>query len=186
VDLHRLQARVEALPTKSSADVAWFIDIDGVLNVLGSPDDWNDYKSLEVIAFAGLDWPIRWSPTLVRLMNMLHAKRQVSFRWLTTWEHDGPKIFAPAVGLDIGQWVAGANDTFTHNWWKLDVIVENLRDSEHLVIWTDDDIKRFRSAQRVVDFLHPDAALVVCPDRNKGLTPEEFNLILGAIEALVD
>ncbi len=184
VDVDALEARVEALPTTAAAVVAWFMDIDGVLNVIGKAPrgGWGRYDYAHVMAFDGLAWPICYSTTLVRLLNRLHEKRIVSFRWLTTWEHDAPTKFAPAVGLDLGNWIAGEDLGQSGTWWKLDIMVENLQDATSLVIWTDDDIKHFHHARRVVDFLHPEQALVICPDERKGLTPEDFDLILSAIE----
>jgi hypothetical protein len=187
IDIAALEARVNALPTTTRGGVAWFMDIDGVLNVIGRAPrgGWGRYDHTMVQAFEGLAWPICYSTTLVRLLNTLHQKGVVSFRWLTTWEHDAPTRFAPAIGLDIGQWIAGEDLGTSGTWWKLDIIVENLRDATDLVIWTDDDIKRFHHARRVVDFLHPEQALVICPDETKGLTPEDFDLILTAIEKAV-
>jgi hypothetical protein len=187
VDLEGLEARVNALPASSRAKAAWFMDVDGVLNVIGRPPrhGWGRYEHVVVQAFDGIAWPICYSTTLIRLLNVLHAKGVVSFRWLTTWEHDAPKKFAPAVGLDIGRWIAGEDLGTGGTWWKLDVIVENLADATELMIWTDDDIKRFHHARRVVDFLHPEQAVVICPDETRGLTPEDFDIILSAIEKAV-
>lgn len=183
MNLDDLEARVNALPTTATAVVDWFVDIDGVLNVLGDPKGgWDAYARANIAGIFDIPWPLCWSPRLVRMMNVLAAKKAVNFRWLTTWEHDAPARFAPAVGLEVGAWVAGEDLGDSPVWWKLDVIVEHLRDATDLMIWTDDDIADFLHARRVVDFLHPDQAVVICPDRSKGLTPSDFALILGAIE----
>lgn len=190
INLADLAARVNALPTPARAGVDWFIDIDGVLNVIGrhSPQGgWGHYeRTTATNEFSTQAWPICYSPTLMRLLSLLHHKGVVTFRWLTTWEHEAPTQFAPAVGLDLGCWIAGEDLGTSITWWKLDVIVDHLAEGGGgLTIWTDDDIKHSHHALRVVDFLHPEQALVVCPDQAKGLTPENFDLILSAIEKAV-
>lgn len=182
-----LENRVLALGPFARPRVTWLMDIDGVLNVIGSKPKagWPQYDHSAVVAFDGLGWPITFAPTLFTLLNELHQSNLVSFRWLTTWEHDAPTRFAPAVGLDLGPWVAGEDDGQSPTWWKLDVFADTLRDADHLVIWTDDDIKDSLHAQQVVDFLHPEQALVISPDEREGLTPQEFDRILTAIERTV-
>lgn len=183
-----LENRVAALPVlePNRGPAAWFLDFDGVLNIFAriTSGEWGEYAFTEVCAFEGLGWPICYAPRLIGLLNQLHAKNIVSFRWLTTWTHDAPTKFAPAIGLDVGRWIGGdhVTDEDGASWWKLDVIVEALDDHADLVIWTDDQIRDFRSARRIVDFLHPDQALVICPDKRKGLSPEQFDLILSALE----
>lgn len=186
VNVDALEARVNALnPSTARAAVAWFLDIDGVLNIIGRPPrgGWGRYEHTTITnAFSTQGWPICYSATLVRLLNQLHQKGIVSFRWLTTWEHEAPTRFAPAVGLNLGAWIAGEDHGNSQTWWKLDVFTESLSDATDLVIWTDDDIKNDRHARRVVDFLHPDQALVICPDERKGISPEDFDLILSTLE----
>lgn len=189
-----LQSRVAALPVLDAdqATAAWFLDIDGVLNVIGAPRvplaapsfGWGHYARTEVAAFEGLAWPVCFAPALIGMLNELHARNIVSFRWLTTWTHDAPKIFAPAIGLDVGRWIASDDfgDESQGRWWKLDVMVDVLKEAGDLVIWTDDEINEYHHARRIVDFLHPEQALVICPDKRKGLSPEQFDLILSALE----
>jgi hypothetical protein len=166
--------------------VTWFLDIDGVVNIIGPRPrgGWPRYANTVIPqGVNGLAWPVCYAPGLVELLNVLHQRKIVSFRWLTTWEYDGPKIFAPAVGLDLGSWVAAEDIGSSATWWKLDAIVDHLAgDDSGLFIWTDDDIKHFMQARQIVDMLDPQRALVICPDERKGLTPENFTAILTAIE----
>jgi hypothetical protein len=178
--------RIEAIPvpTGATAPVTWFLDIDGVVNVIGPPPKggWPKYERTGVSAFDGLMWPIVYSADMIALLNRLSARGVVSFRWLTTWEHDAPKRFAPAVGLRVGEWVAAEDTGNSNTWWKLEAIVEHRVDSTQLFIWTDDDIKHFHVARQIVDHVHPPEALILCPDERKGITPEDFDTILTAIE----
>lgn len=187
-DVDGLRRRIEALPSVG-APVTWFLDIDGVVNVIGNRPStgWPRYANTVIPqGINGLAWPICYSPALIDLLNLLHQRKIVSFRWLTTWEYDAPRIFAPAVGLDVGEWVAAEDHGTSMGWWKLDAIVDHLSESDgELFIWTDDDIRDDRVVSRrdqaVVD-MFPSNALVLCPNERKGLTPEHFETIVLAIE----
>ena len=156
------------------------------MNIIGRRPrgGWPRYANTHVQAFEGLGWPICWAPALVDLMNLMHELKVISFRWLTTWEHDGPRDFAPAIGLSIGDWVAAEDRGTSQTWWKLDAIVDHLGESDELFIWTDDDIGEYLQARQVVDMLSPERAVVVHVDGKRGLSPQDFNVILTAIEQL--
>lgn len=181
-----LQRRVEALPAVSKPVAVWLMDIDGVLNLMARPPrhGWPLYRHVVVVRDSqGIAWEICYAPLLMSLLTQLHAKNIVSFRWLTTWEYDGPLNFAPAVSLNIGQWVA-AVDRGELTWWKLDAFVATLGSPEELpIIWTDDEIATESEAQRILDMVHGDDALAFAPNERVGITPENFELILDYIEA---
>lgn len=177
-----LWRRVENLPIQDEPVVTWFMDIDGVLNIIGRrpKTGWKVYAKASVYASDGLAWPVCYAPALIQLLNELHRKRIVDFRWLTTWEHDAAVRFAPAVGLKIGDQVAGV-DRGQSQWWKWDVVSSYLP-HPRLVIWTDDDIQHFASARTAIHWIQPDEGIVICPEETKGLTPHHFNDILLGIE----
>lgn len=177
------ERRIRALDTGSRTPLTWFLDIDGVVNVIGGTPhpEWPRYDNTHVV-FDSLAMPICWAPDLVNLMNLMHKLQVISFRWLTTWEHEGPRAFAPAVGLNIGTWVAADSLNRGMTWWKLDAIVDHLAESDQMFIWTDDHISRHHHARQVIDMLTPGRAFTLCPDGREGITPQDFNLILTAIE----
>jgi hypothetical protein len=186
-DVEALKRRIIALPSQY-LPVPWFLDIDGVINVIGNRprDGWPRYANTMIAqGVNGLAWPVCYAPGLVELLNLLAQRQVVSFRWLTTWEHDGPKRFAPAVGLTLGRWVAAENLGTSPGWWKLDAIVEHVNDSDELFIWTDDDLNDSRvvgyGERHVIDML-PARVVTISPDPRRGLTPEQFEMILMAIE----
>jgi hypothetical protein len=181
-----LQRRVDALPAVSKPVAVWLMDIDGVLNLTARPPrhGWPAYRHVVVVRDShGIAWEICYAPLLMSLLTQLHTKNIVSFRWLTTWEYDGPLNFAPAVSLNIGQWVA-AVDRGELTWWKLDAFVQTLGSPEELpIIWTDDEIAKEAEAQRILDMVHGDDALAFAPNERVGITPENFELIVDYIEA---
>lgn len=176
--------QVMALPPLEKPAATWLLDIDGVVNVIGRPprEGWGRYDHTVVPAFDGLRWAVCYSPTFVSVLNALHEKGIVSFRWLTTWEYDAPRCFAPAVGLNIGAWVAAEDDGDTRRWWKLKAFEQTLSEVDHLVVWTDDDMYYYTESLQVVDFLDPNVAVTICPDSRRGLLPKEFTRILEALQ----
>ncbi len=188
VDVYTLEKRVVALPQQETPAAIWLLDLDGVINVIAKKprDGWGDYAYTAARAdTGGIAFKICYSPTFVRLLNLLHAKNVVSFGYLTTWEDAGHRQFAPAVGLDVGRWVAGFDYAAGTSWWKL-LAAKKLAGSTdatgELLIWTDDDIKHQVEPEEMPELLPRDRSIVICPDETKGLTPEEFESILRAIE----
>lgn len=185
-DVERLRRRVENLPALAAAKAVWLLDIDGVLNVIGTPPygQWDDYR-VSWAAFDGFGVELLYSPTLVKLLNQLYAKGIVHFRWTTTWTYDGPRNFAPAVGLHIGADVCpGADMDDLYNWWKFTEFQRTMAEGRP-VIWTDDDIETEPKAVKIASLLHPDEATIICPATLVGLTPSEVGLILDTLERLI-
>lgn len=62
------------------------LDVDGVLNAVGPPDDaWPEWRRGTARA-GGRAWPVRWSPGVVAAVRGWQDTADVS--WLTTWGHD--------------------------------------------------------------------------------------------------
>lgn len=186
-DVEAFRRRIVALPGVG-IPVTWFLDIDGVINIIGTRPrgGWPRYANTYIPqGVDGLAWPVCYAPALIDLLNLLAQRRIVSFRWLTTWEHDAPKVFAPAVGLTIGRWVAAEDDGSRPGWWKLNAIIDHVGEDSDMFIWTDDDMRDPRvvklAERQVIDML-PHRAMTICPDARRGLTPEQFDVILTAIE----
>lgn len=130
----------------------WFLDIDGVVNVLKwkttsnkKPAYLNLWETWEETTILG--YPILFSPELIKELNEL--SHHVQFKWLTTWKHDAPKHFAPQVGLNNFE-VAVADGSEYPNahlfqgeyWWKMNAVINSLNTEGAPVIWSDDDINR--------------------------------------------
>ncbi len=182
-----LVERVKTATAPAEA-VPWFMDIDGVLNVIGKPPTggWGHYERTAVMTSSGYAFTVCWAPVLVRILNELSERGFISVRWLTTWEHDAHTHFAPALGLKLGQWVAGEDQGFERSWWKLRVIREHIAETQEdpgLFIWSDDEITDDLQARQETDFLPPERALIIACDPVRGLTPTHLHAVLDAIEA---
>lgn len=177
-----LKARINRLSV-TDVPVPWFLDVDGVLNVIGPRpcafDDWLHFERGPVGNGEGLVWPFVWAPDLMDCINLLVERKLISIRWLTTWEYDAPKYVAPALGLKVGGWVAETDDIpFLVGWWKLRGIKNHMNDDPGPFIWTDDEIYQHFDARQFVDFLPPEQGLVLMPSDLRGLTPAHLDTII--------
>ncbi len=184
-----LKRRIQALSVTDVPVLPWFLDVDGVLNVIGprpaGPEDWPHYERGPVSSGDGLAFPFVWAPDLIDCMNLLAAGGHVSVRWLTTWEYDAPTCVAPVLGLRVGHWIAETDDMpYILTWWKLRAIRNHMFDDPGPFIWTEDEIKHHHEARQHVDMMPRDQALVIQPSPKKGLTPEHISLIVDFIERL--
>jgi hypothetical protein len=160
-----------------------YVDVDGVINAvqLGVPIWEPTGERYERVRVNGFE--ITYATAVVRWLNALAARPDVAMHWLTTWEHDAPKLLAPAIGIDGADWpVVGAEDRYSKElaggWWKLQALRDHLAaDSADLVLWLDDDIKFDTSARQWLD--HSPNVHWVSPDTFHGISPES----LAAVDA---
>lgn len=171
----------------------WFIDVDGVINVLpkaAQKDHEAFYKSWESTRV--LTYNILYSPELVDELNRL--SEFVEIIWLSTWNGHAATLLAPALGLHDFPFAMshGTNSSFdlssqdpAARWWKLNVILEHIKNDQRPFIWTDDDISpevrkaiRGRAAFEGID------NLVINPNSNIGLTKSETSMIDQFIQRL--
>lgn len=181
-----LMRRIEGMSV-THVPVTWFLDVDGVLNVIGKrpagPADWLRFERGPVMNSDGRAWPFTWSPDLMACINLLVERKIVVVRWLTTWEWDAPRYVAPALGLDVGQWVGGADDDpWASTWWKLRAVETFMDDELGPFIWTDDDINGDLKARQFVDFLPIERGLAIAPESSRGLTPAHMEQIITLLE----
>lgn len=188
VDADILQA-VEDCPVPESP-APWFLDVDGVLNAItktAPKDSWDSYQAIGVEA-GGRTWPILYSPGLVAVINRMVERSLVEVRWLTTWEAHAPARLAPAIGLQVGDVLAGERrpQKFSdYSWWKLPLLAAQMEThAGPLAIWTDDDLDMYApSAASYINHLE-DRLLAISPQIDVGLTPGDLLLILDRIAAV--
>lgn len=143
----------------------WYLDIDGVINMVRLPHDPPDfalesYREVRIKADMGLldggassDIPlmltIRYDQNLVDFISRVHAEGRVEICWLTTWQRRAMEVFAPQMGLpelrlprvDFQGLAEGQqNDLWWHKWASVRHHAEEDHHDERTVIWTDDDI----------------------------------------------
>lgn len=127
-----------------STDV--FLDVDGVINAVTwkrekeVPAGWPEHKQVKVNGFT-----ITYAPELINRLNALAARDDVTFHWLTTWEHDAPNILSEQIGLNGKDWPVLVDPRPSvkfsdYSWWKLYAAKKHALDSENRIVWIDDDL----------------------------------------------
>lgn len=133
----------------------WLLDVDGVVNMFPSldtppKDRWTDVVETTVSDGAN-NWPISYSPGLVAGIRSVVERGLAEVRWLTTWE-DAAHGLAEALGLPkavVAGYEAKAEVTPAGSgrprWWK-HWYAERLADEADRLVWTDDELQRYRDA----------------------------------------
>lgn len=187
-----LLARITTIPVPATP-IPWFLDVDGVLNACvgwkgKNPDAWPEYELVSADSAPGQSFPIRFAPGLVACLNLLVGGGWVEVRWLTTWESAAATHLAPAIGLDVGDRLAGEQcpvnfDAAGYVWWKAPLLTDQIEAGDFpLAIWTDDDLEMYPEVEVFLDD-HPEI-LAICPQTDVGLTPRDIELILDRIAAV--
>lgn len=151
-----------------------FLDVDGVLSPmsLGAPT-WGDWKIVEGSPFHLL---------LSRTMAARIAALGVDLAWLTTWQHDANRVVGALLGWPPHP-VLEPGDPPAERWWKLGSIEAWLADDLRPFVWVDDEL------EARAPLIDPWAAeltvphLLVSPDPDVGLTPDELATIGGFVAA---
>lgn len=171
-------------------------DVDGVFNAYppmqhrrNAPRfalDWGwecDPTEVDVIGF-----PITYSTALVERIHLLVERPTVHPFWLTTWCEHAPQDLCPKIGLNGQEWpVLGVRDRLSRlpGWWKFTAIRRHVEDTDHRVIWIDDDLAGERDAQEWVHKVNVEnegRLLGLAPETHNGLTLAHLDLIEHWIE----
>lgn len=83
-----------ALDVNSSKPLI-LLDVDGVISKILGGMAWKDEQEARVC-----DARVRYSPTVVELLNSFVRDGLAEIRWLTSWGKDAREQLAPAIGLD--------------------------------------------------------------------------------------
>lgn len=158
----------------------WFLDIDGVINSVGTPQeadgvDLSAYRSISVSTSSGTTWPITYSTIVVDFINEMSRKGLAEVRWLTTWEQDARLRFAPAVGLDeFPSYDDPQEEESPMSWWKGQIVADELFSIGRPFVWTDDDLD-----EETIELFSGEKVplLLIAPDSRPGLTPEQLESI---------
>jgi len=176
-----------------------YLDVDGVLNALPYDvehfDTWpsTSWRS-EIIN----GYVITWSTDLVYEINLLAAREDVTFKWLTTWCELAQQHIAPGLGLNGAHLWELTNNTRSDDshfgswrpaertWWKLAALqgdVETFGEPEKMV-WIDDDHGYYGSHYEswTASKVESGQLLVVQPRTNLGITPDDLERIKEFID----
>lgn len=159
-----------------------YIDVDGVINAASGKapkqnTGWSGEWKQERIA----GYPILWSTELVDRLNVLAARDDIKFVWLTTWRSEAPQRLAPAIGLNGEDWdYVDAPDEQLENfkhWWKL-AAIRRKRKMQHpeKTVWIDDDIPFESNARKYLEDEGP-SILAIAPNTNHGITKKHMEQI---------
>ena len=181
-----LLERIRRTP-RPAAPIPWFMDLDGVLNIIGRLPtvDWQWYERVAVMTDEDIAVPVVYAPMLMECLNEMAACELIEVHWLTTWEWRAPRQFAPSVGLQVGQRVIEDPTGISAFWWKLAAVLKRqVLPSDpgwSPFVWTDDQIGADDDAQELMR-LSREQAVVISPDEEHGLTPDHVGEILDAID----
>lgn len=179
-----------------------FLDIDGVINVLPKSEGnlnkrphlrvWGEWKTFVMDGYM-----ITYSPELITHLNRISQKADMV--WLTTWNEEASRDFAPAVGLNIFPFVApeGRDDAWysgalsfnwlpENRWWKLNAVLEHLHSEDVPFIWVDDYLRSHtKQLLKRKMKVSGKSGLMLIPFQNIGMTPEHINQIDEFIDGII-
>lgn len=160
----------------------WLLDVDGVLNAATSRPSylvWPDWTYVTART-QGIDWPIWYSPTVIRFIRHVQDSGSAEVRWLTTWENDANGQLAERLGLPSCS-VAGCasphacGDVSCGAWWKWCAArAVQAAEPGRPVVWTDDDLRYEQGAKR---WAEKHGVLAIAPETHTGLTPAHLSAI---------
>lgn len=180
------------------AEIDWFTDIDGVINIFPSNNDaknrgphlrqWKQWEQKEIDGY-----PITFSPNMVQQMNAVGESTNIHM--LTTWYETSVSFFNPGVGLNSKSYIprkVGLNFPLTANqsnpnkeaeWWKLNAVKEHIEAHGNPFIWTDDQING--SIRRYINSVaqHMNIpCLIITPFPTMGIEKRQMDAIEKFIE----
>lgn len=178
--------------TATSAEVPlWLLDIDGVVNALGTSlpaDVWPEgawvqrVVQVEIPDRGPMTLPILASRPVLEFLTSVFTTGRAEIRWHSTWRSAAVTGLAPMFGLPpipisiAPEWSQRPPGT----WWKLPAAERAVAAGRRLV-WTDDDLALYRADPQAADRL---AALDASPDvllrsvdGRSGLTPDDLTAI---------
>lgn len=174
--------------SESDTRPVWLLDIDGVVNALARQpilDSFPIEQWIQVMVRTDLPgigpavFPILAARPVLDFVATLHASGEVEIRWHSTWREAAVTDLAPALGLPhlpISVAPEWANHRALVPWWKQPA-AERVLESGRSLVWTDDDIALFR--RELGAFEDRDDALLISPDRTRGLDQDDLDTIAG-------
>jgi hypothetical protein len=141
--------------------VRLLLDVDGVLNVAGTPcSDWKEWLAVRCRGST-----INHSPEVGRAI----ADLGVEIIWLTTWREEANQWIGPLFGWPEHPVIAIGDEEMLswRSWWKLDAAKRLYADSPVPFIWADDELSDMGEAH---DWCREVDGLPIVPRANVGLT----------------
>lgn len=153
------------------------LDVDGVVNILGSGKIWGDMQTKKV-ASDGEIIDVCYSPSMVDSINKWHARADI--KWLTNWDDEAKLSLSPALGLYQFK-MARTSDHHESKIETANRIAKEIGDKT-LMIWIDSEIESFCNMPGMNKMYTRPNTLLISPDW--GLSPEEVNLVDECVNGL--
>ena len=154
--------------------VVLYWDIDNTLAPL-SPVDLTGWGGHWRTTRAG-SYDLTYSPELIRRVGTLATLPGVESVWLTGWEEHAQEYFCAHTGLAGQHWpvITGIFGDAVDDWWKLRAMKAEVAAMPGVPrVWLDDDLSMERQP-RAVQWAEENGILVICPEKGKGISPEEI------------
>jgi hypothetical protein len=116
------------------AEPVLYLDVDGVLNVLGGQGDWDDLELHHVTLNHGATYPLWLSRSMGRALRNLG----VEIRWATTWADEANEKISPLVDLPPDL-VVTCRPALSWSRFKWDAIRAEVEKERRPFIWIDDE-----------------------------------------------
>lgn len=143
-----------------------YLDVDGVVSALSSRHAFRDARRYTVDGFQ-----LMLSRALGTRLKALDAE----LRWLTTWAEDANRVGA-LIGLPALPIAAMPPPGATASGpWKWDALRQLVEEEARPFVWVDDDAINLEAEAWAAEF--PGQALLVKPRGNRGLSPDELDVI---------
>lgn len=153
------------------------LNVDGVVNILGTGNMWGDIETKEVAAYGEII-DVRYSPSMIDSINKWKALAEI--KWLTNWNEEARFSLAPALGLYSFK-MARTSD---HHETKIETanrIAQEVGDKT-LIIWIDSEIESWNDLPGMKKMYARPNTLLISPEW--GLSPEEVNLVDECLQGL--
>lgn len=163
-----------------------YLDVDGGVNAI------LDYVNKPHL-LAHNDWEeklvgehrITYSPEVVNSLNVLSETAHIT--WLSAWKERAAKELSPAIGLNAKDFKHGEGHQSSlvykgpeidKRWWKLNVILDHIRNDQRPLIWVDDELHNEvqRSIRYIAVFEGVDL-LMINTNIHVGLTNNDIDRI---------
>lgn len=158
----------------TSTKTIWLLDVDGVINV--NQPEWGTKPHHDTARSAGYDWPMRWAPALIHRIRALHNTGLVTITWCTTWCADAEQLEhmwkLPPLDRAFTEAINGPEAAAA----KLAAARKVIANGDRL-IWTDDSETPPPDWQEHAELTADGRALLIRPDKRRGLQPADMDAI---------
>lgn len=119
-------------------------------------------------------WNIGYSPAMVEKFNSFSRSGLAEIRWLTTWDKSARTMLAPALGFDEFLLARDPEKGIGK-----DEAAEKLAQDypDRPIVWLDDEVGWYTSDKRDFWMQRSAKTLLLQPDQNTGLTPQQLDLV---------